>query len=274
MPRPSEAAAESLGPAPLSLVSGASRTPAIGVRTGAASSAVRSAANFDANRRGSSGTGPRFGLSAAASTRPEATPGAGSTRLRRSRRSRCRSRRSTGPEAGCRSGPWARPAAWSGRRSAELAVLVAEVGGVGELRDDLGVVVVAAQQAGLVEVEGLLGAVGVDLGREADVEAAPGGALVDERLALGDLDAGPLEQERRVEVVPHRVAGEVERVEVAPAKVAKPREAEELGPGVLLLGEQLPLLGLRPHGHPRRRRRGRRLSGTARTPRAAPRCSP
>jgi hypothetical protein len=79
----------------------------------------------------------------------------------------------------------------------DVLVLAAVVSCVRPAADRLGGVVVAADQAGRVDVEGLSWGVGVDLGREADVEASSALAGLLPRMSIGDRDCVVHEQRRR-----------------------------------------------------------------------------
>ena len=68
---------------------------------------------------------------------------------------------------------WADPSACGKDESSNESVVAAVVGGVRPATDWPGNVVVTADEAGRVRVEGLSLRVGVDVRREADIEASP-----------------------------------------------------------------------------------------------------
>jgi hypothetical protein len=68
---------------------------------------------------------------------------------------------------------WAHPPAGGKDESVELPVLVAIVGCPRPRSDRLGNVVVSVEKAAVVDIEGLLWGMGVDVGREADLKTTP-----------------------------------------------------------------------------------------------------
>jgi hypothetical protein len=100
----------------------------------------------------------------------------------------------------------------------EFAVAAEEVGARGAA-EDLGCVVVARDQSVVIDVEILHPTVGVDFGRERDPQAAPdltrpflpGSEFL-------DVEAGSGRQERQVDVVPQRVAAEIQSLQVIPRR--------------------------------------------------------
>ena len=79
---------------------------------------------------------------------------------------------------------WVHPSACGKDKSSEVSVVVAVVGGAGPRTDWLGNVVVPADEAGSVHVEGLSFGVGVDVRREADLEASRAAHLPPARYRL------------------------------------------------------------------------------------------
>src|SRR5262245_58808015 len=104
-------------------------------------------------------------------------------------------------------------------------MLFAEVRGVGEGGDDLGAVVVSAQETMAVEVQRLITAMRMHPLRKGHVEAAPGLALDLHGLYPAGGAARLLDRESDVEVVSDCVAGGVAGAEViAPQVWPEPRE--------------------------------------------------
>src|SRR6266487_5723613 len=100
--------------------------------------------------------------------------------------------------------------------------------------DHQGDVVVAPQETTGIDVERLAGRVGVDVRREARVQAPPGLCPRLPWISLADLNTFASQEVREREVVPQCVAGEVDAIQRVPAKVpAQARAAEERGPRVL-----------------------------------------
>ena len=127
-------------------------------------------------------------------------------------------------------------------------MVAAVVGGVRPATDWPGDVVVTADQAGRVHVEGLSLGVGVDVGREADVEASPLFTCLRPGIALGEGDPFVREKDGRREVVPPCIAGEVRGIESVPAEVAtESAEASERGAGIASALDQLAVAGLDPN---------------------------
>jgi hypothetical protein len=110
---------------------------------------------------------------------------------------------------------------------------------------------VAPQPQVAVVVEELALGVRVELRGEARLEPSPGLRAVrfPPRLDLGHTDAIAGEQVGHVEVVPPRIAGEVDRVERIPAQISpQSAAAEEQLPGLLARLEHLAVLGFDPNG--------------------------
>src|SRR5215467_12029484 len=103
-------------------------------------------------------------------------------------------------------------------------------------------VVEAAEQPRGIEIEDLLARVGGQVWRKGHGEATPVLTLLVPGRQLAVLDARPQQQEGRSEVVPQRVAHEVQQVEVVPPEVMP--EITESRVGIPPLGEHLPVLGL------------------------------
>jgi len=143
---------------------------------------------------------------------------------------------------------WAHPSACGKDESSEVSVVVAVVGGARPRTDWLGDVVVPADEAGSVHLEGLSLGVGVDVRREADLEASPLLTCLRPDIAFGDGDSFARQKHGRREVVPPCVSGEVRGIESVPAEVAtESAEASEGGAGVTPGVDQFAIAGLDPY---------------------------
>src|SRR5687768_1300867 len=103
--------------------------------------------------------------------------------------------------------------------------------------DRLGRVEVTLEQAFLVEHEALRLAVGVNRVREGHLEHVP--------VALLEPVAVAKQHEGNRDVVPERIAREVEEVEIVPAELSA-HSAEER-PWILTLHDDAPIVGLDPY---------------------------
>src|SRR6516162_4219038 len=115
---------------------------------------------------------------------------------------------------------WAHSSACRKKEPSEVSVVVAVVGGARPPTDWLGNVVVPADEPGIVHVEGLSSGVGVDVRREADLEASPLLTRFPPGIAFAGGDSCPRQQHGRREVVPPCVSREVRGIESVPAEVA------------------------------------------------------
>jgi hypothetical protein len=119
---------------------------------------------------------------------------------------------------------WVHPSARGKDESGEVSVVVAIVHGARPPADWLGYVVVPADEAGGVHIEGLSLGVRVDVFR--DLEASPLLTCLRPGITFGDGDSLARQKDGRREVVPPCVSGEVRGIESVPAEVAtEPPEA-------------------------------------------------
>src|SRR5882672_312544 len=83
------------------------------------------------------------------------------------------------------------------------------------------VIVVPLEQALPIEVERLFGRVRRNALRERDLQAAPGLTVFLPRLEFLRLDTRQGEEERRIQIGPHGIAGEVRQLQAVPRSVER-----------------------------------------------------